>query len=79
VLSHAVLEDNCLHAALFNWQAQGWTYAVRPFYSVLEVEGRGLSLACGCNARHTFLNPYAGAANTVLELASHIVSVGGLQ
>lgn len=49
-----------------------------PFYSGLEVEGRGLSLACGCNARHTYLSPYAGAANTVLELASHIVSVGGM-
>ncbi|MDR0980715.1 MAG: phosphoribosylformylglycinamidine synthase subunit PurL [Methanocalculaceae archaeon] len=78
VLSHPDLADNSMHAAQFNSQAQGRTYTVTPFYSVLELEGMGLSLACGCNARHTYLNPYAGAANTVLELASHIVSVGGM-
>lgn len=78
VLSHPDLADTSMHAAQFNVQAQGRTYAVTPFYSVLELEGAGLSLACGCNARHVFLSPYAGAANTVLELASHIVSVGGI-
>lgn len=78
VLSSPDLSDNSMHAAQFNSQAQGRTYTVTPFYSVLELEGRGLSVTCGCNARHTYLNPYAGAANTVLELASHIVSVGGM-
>ncbi|MDV0442480.1 phosphoribosylformylglycinamidine synthase subunit PurL [Methanorbis furvi] len=78
VLSHPDLADNSMHAAQFNSQAQGRTYCVTPFYSVLELDGMGLSAACGCNARHTYLNPYAGAANAVLELASHIVSVGGM-
>lgn len=78
VLSHPDLADNSMHAAQFNAQAQGRTYAMTPFYSVLEVDGMGLSLACGCNARHTFLSPYAGAANAVLELACHIASVGGV-
>ncbi|HJK06867.1 MAG TPA: phosphoribosylformylglycinamidine synthase subunit PurL [Methanocorpusculum sp.] len=78
VLSHPDLADNSMHATQFNSQAQGRTYAATPFYSVLELEGNGLSLACGCNARHTYLDPYTGAANTILELASHIVSVGGI-
>ena len=78
VLSHPDLADNSMHAAQFNSQAQGRTYCITPFYSVLELGGLGLSLTCGCNARHTYLNPYAGAANVVLELASHVVSVGGV-
>lgn len=77
VLSHPDLSDNSMNAAQFNSQAQGRTYTITPFYSVLELDGIGCSMACGCNARHTYLNPYAGAANTVLELASHIASVGG--
>ncbi len=78
VLSYPDLADNSMNAAQFNSQAQGRTYTVTPFYSVLEIDGMGCSAACGCNARHVYLDPYTGAANTVLELASHIVSVGGM-
>ncbi|HKM41022.1 MAG TPA: phosphoribosylformylglycinamidine synthase subunit PurL [Methanocorpusculum sp.] len=77
VLSHPDLSDNSINAAQFNSQAQGRTISITPFYSVLNLNNTGCSMACGCNARHTFLNPYAGAANSVLELASHIACVGG--
>lgn len=78
VLAHPDLADNSMHATQFNAQAQGRTYCVTPFYSVLELDGLGCSSTCGCNSRHTYLNPYAGAANTVLELASHLASVGAV-
>jgi phosphoribosylformylglycinamidine synthase len=77
VLSHPELADGSLNSAQFNTQAQGRTYTITPFYSVLELDGLGCSLVCGGNARHMYLNPYAGGANTILELASHLASVGG--
>jgi len=44
---------------------------------VLRLDGLSLSMSCGCNPRHIYLNPYAGSANTVIENASNIACAGG--
>jgi phosphoribosylformylglycinamidine synthase len=45
--------------------------------AVLRVDGLALSMSCGCNPRHIYLNPYAGSANTIIENVSNIACAGG--
>ncbi|MBP1928584.1 phosphoribosylformylglycinamidine synthase [Methanolinea mesophila] len=44
--------------------------------AVLRLGNGGLALSCGCNPRHIYLSPYAGAANAVLENAANLACVG---
>ncbi len=46
--------------------------------SVLRIEGdRGIILSCGCNPRHTMIDPYQGGKGTVYENAMNIAVKGG--
>lgn len=46
--------------------------------SVLRIEGnKGIILSCGCNPRHTMLDPYQGGKGTVYENAMNIAVKGG--
>jgi phosphoribosylformylglycinamidine synthase len=46
--------------------------------SVLRIEGdKGIVLSCGCNPRHTMLDPYQGGKGTVYENAMNIAVKGG--
>lgn len=44
--------------------------------AVLRLEEGALALSCGCNPRHIYLDPYAGAANSVLENAANLACIG---
>lgn len=46
--------------------------------SVLRIDGdKGIILSCGCNPRHTMLDPYQGGKGTVYENAMNIAVKGG--
>jgi phosphoribosylformylglycinamidine synthase len=46
--------------------------------SVLRIEGnKGIILSCGCNPRHTMIDPYQGGKGTVYENAMNIAVKGG--
>ncbi|WP_319508726.1 phosphoribosylformylglycinamidine synthase subunit PurL [uncultured Methanolobus sp.] len=44
---------------------------------ILRIEGNeGIALSCGCNPRHTLLDPYAGGKGTVIENAMNLAIKG---
>ncbi|WP_094226650.1 phosphoribosylformylglycinamidine synthase subunit PurL [Methanolobus psychrotolerans] len=44
---------------------------------ILRIDGNeGIALSCGCNPRHTLLDPYSGAKGTVIENAMNIAVKG---
>ncbi|MEA1984636.1 MAG: phosphoribosylformylglycinamidine synthase subunit PurL [Euryarchaeota archaeon] len=46
--------------------------------AVLRISGdMGLAMSCGCNPRHTYLDPYQGGRGTLLENAMNIAVKGG--
>ncbi len=45
---------------------------------IMRIEGNeGIALSCGCNPRHTLLDPYAGGKGTVVENAMNLAVKGG--
>jgi phosphoribosylformylglycinamidine synthase II len=52
------------------------TVALRGDAAVLRMGSGGLALSCGCNPRHMYLSPYAGAANAVFENAANLACRG---
>nr|WP_321496726.1 phosphoribosylformylglycinamidine synthase subunit PurL [uncultured Methanolobus sp.] len=44
---------------------------------ILRIDGNeGIALSCGCNPRHTYLDPYAGGKGTVVENAMNLAVKG---
>ncbi|WP_319509012.1 phosphoribosylformylglycinamidine synthase subunit PurL [uncultured Methanolobus sp.] len=44
---------------------------------ILRIDGNeGIALSCGCNPRHTLLDPYAGGRGTVIENAMNLAVKG---
>ena len=44
---------------------------------ILRIDGNeGIALSCGCNPRHTYLDPYAGGKGTVIENAMNLAVKG---
>ncbi|WP_340819564.1 phosphoribosylformylglycinamidine synthase subunit PurL [Methanolobus sp. WCC4] len=44
---------------------------------ILRIDGNeGIALSCGCNPRHTLLDPYAGGKGTVIENAMNLAVKG---
>ncbi|WP_292487656.1 phosphoribosylformylglycinamidine synthase subunit PurL [Methanohalobium sp.] len=75
----------------YNTTSKNWIYsqydhevqirtAVKPGddSGVLRISGnRGLVVSCGCNPRHTLLDPYKGGRGTVFENAMNLAVKGG--
>lgn len=76
VLAHPEVAVKTWVFEQYDHDVQLRTVSFGPDAAVLRLDGEALSLSCGCNPRHIFLNPYEGTANAVLENASNLACVG---
>jgi len=76
VLAHPEVAVKTWVFEQYDHDVQLRTISFGPDAAVLRLDGEALSLSCGCNPRHIFLNPYEGTANAVLENASNLACVG---
>jgi len=76
VLSHHEISSRSWVWEQYDKDVQLRTVSFRDDAAVLRLDGSALVLSCGCNPRHIHLDPYAGAANSVLENAANLACQG---
>lgn len=76
VLSHPEVGDRSWVYRQYDREVQLRTVSCEGDAAVLRLEDAALVLSCGCSPRHVALDPYAGAANSVLENAANLACLG---
>lgn len=77
VLSHPEVASRNWIYEQYDHDVQIRTLSTGKDAGVLRVDGHALSMSCGCNPRHIFLDPRSGSANAVIENAANLACVGG--
>jgi phosphoribosylformylglycinamidine synthase len=78
VLSHPEVAGKNWIWEQYDHDVQVRTVAFGGDAALLRLDGEGLALSCGCNPRHIYLSPLAGAANAVYENAANLACVGAV-
>lgn len=76
VLAHPEVARKDWVSEQYDKDVQLRTVSHRGDAAVLRLEGAALVLSCGCNPHHTYLKPYEGMANAVIENASNLACLG---
>ena len=77
ILSHPEIASKRYVYEQYDHDVQVRTVSLLGDAALLRLDGQALSLSCGCNPRHCYLDPYGGSANSVFENASNLACVGG--